>query len=83
MKRALLITSLMLVLSIIHVSGVVARDFQTIDTHLHSWDLSKVEYRWLNGLGEPLERSYLIPEIIPQMQAANVDLAVMVQAEEE
>ena len=82
MKRALLITSLMLVLSIIHVSGVVARDFQTIDTHLHSWDLSKVEYRRLNGLGEPLERSYLIPEIIPQMQAANVDLAVMVQAED-
>ncbi len=79
MKRTVLLS---LLLSLVLISGALAGDYKTIDTHLHSWDLSKVEYRWLTGLGEPLERSYLIPEIIPQMKAANVDLAVMVQAED-
>ena len=51
-----------------------------IDTHLHSWDLEKVEYSWLTGNTSLLARTYLPDEVLPLMQKAGVTQAILIQA---
>lgn len=51
-----------------------------IDTHLHSWDLQKVRYSWLDGDTSILAQNYYPSGIEAQLQAANVSSAIMVQA---
>lgn len=51
-----------------------------IDTHQHSWDLSKVDYPWLGPNAGPLYRTYLVSELEPQLAEAGVTATVMVQA---
>ena len=54
--------------------------FQIIDTHVHVWDLQKVEYAWLKGDESILNRTYLLDELNPQIQLAGVSKGVLVQA---
>jgi len=53
---------------------------KVIDTHMHSWDLQKVRYSWLDGNTSILAQNYYPSGIEAQLQAANVSAAVMVQA---
>jgi L-fuconolactonase len=53
---------------------------KVIDTHLHSWDLQKVRYSWLDGDTSILAQNYYPSGIEDQLRAANVSAAVMVQA---
>jgi L-fuconolactonase len=53
---------------------------KVIDTHLHSWDLQKVRYGWLEGDTSILAQNYYPSGIEDQLQAANVSAAIMVQA---
>lgn len=51
-----------------------------IDTHIHIWDLDRVEYTWLNGNTTILNRNYLINELEPQLKRSSVVEGVLVQA---
>lgn len=51
-----------------------------IDCHQHLWDLSKVEYSWLVPAYGPLYRTYLAPELEPQIKEAGVSATIMVQS---
>ena len=53
---------------------------KVIDTHMHSWDLQKVRYSWLDGDTSILAQNYYHSGIEDQLRAANVSAAVMVQA---
>jgi len=53
---------------------------KVIDTHMHSWDLQKVRYSWLDGDTSILAQNYYPSGIEAQLEAANVSAAVMVQA---
>lgn len=52
---------------------------RTIDTHLHVWDLKRLHYHWLTP-DDSLYRDVMPDEVYPQMQAAGVDAAVLVEA---
>lgn len=51
-----------------------------VDTHVHIWDLQKVEYSWLKGDTSILNRTYVLEELNPQIGAAGVTQGVLVQA---
>jgi L-fuconolactonase len=51
-----------------------------IDTHVHIWDLDKVEYAWLKGDTSILNRTYALEELNPQISTAGVTRGVLVQA---
>jgi L-fuconolactonase len=51
-----------------------------IDTHIHVWDLEKVEYSWLKGDTSILNRTYELDELEPARRAAGVTEGVLVQA---
>jgi L-fuconolactonase len=53
---------------------------KVIDTHMHSWDLQKVRYSWLDGDTSILAQNYYPSNIEGQLQAAGVSAAIMVQA---
>jgi len=53
---------------------------KVIDTHLHSWDVQKVHYSWLDGDTSILVQNYYPSGIEDQLQVANVSAAIMVQA---
>jgi L-fucono-1,5-lactonase len=53
-----------------------------IDAHLHIWDLERSEYAWLTpGLGE-LYATFTPEQARTELQAAGVESAVLVQAED-
>jgi L-fuconolactonase len=54
--------------------------FDLIDTHVHIWDLEKVDYPWLKGNQSILNRSYHIEELAPQLSTASVTKGILVQA---
>jgi L-fuconolactonase len=51
-----------------------------IDTHLHLWDLQANQYPWLGEAPPLLQRSYLLPEVAPQLAGAGVHKVILVQA---
>src|SRR4249920_2077544 len=51
-----------------------------IDTHIHNWDFKRAEYSWLKNDTTILNRTYLVDELNPQIEAAGVTCGVMVQA---
>ena len=53
---------------------------QIIDAHLHIWDLGRSEYAWLTP--GPLHRSFSADEARAELDAAGIDSAVLVQAED-
>lgn len=53
-----------------------------IDSHLHVWDLTVGSYSWLGPQHGVLHRSFLPEEAAGELDAAGVDSAVLVQAED-
>ena len=53
-----------------------------LDAHLHLWDLSAGGYRWLEQAEPELRRSFLPGEAGQLLDAAGIDGAVLVQAED-
>ena len=53
---------------------------KVIDTHMHSWDLQKVRYSWLDGDTSILAQNYYPSDIEGQLAAAQVKATVMVQS---
>lgn len=51
-----------------------------IDTHLHCWDLQKLDYYWLKGDTSLLAKNYFVEDIRPEMEKSGVTGAVLVQA---
>lgn len=51
-----------------------------IDTHLHIWNMDKVNYPWLIPEYGPIYRTFELPEVEPQVKAAGIDKCVLVQA---
>jgi L-fucono-1,5-lactonase len=51
-----------------------------VDTHIHVWDLEKVEYPWLKGNTSLLNRTYALEELEAERTAAGVSAGVLVQA---
>lgn len=54
--------------------------FELIDTHVHIWDLEKVDYPWLEGNTSILNRTYHINELEPHLANAAVSKGILVQA---
>ena len=52
----------------------------TVDAHLHLWDLDRVGYPWLTDALAPINRTFTIDEVRPQLEQAGVDRVVLVQA---
>ncbi|KRC46788.1 hypothetical protein ASE16_15385 [Leifsonia sp. Root227] len=52
----------------------------TVDAHLHLWDLDRVAYPWLTDALAPINRTFALSEIEPQLRQEGVDGAVLVQA---
>ena len=52
-----------------------------IDAHLHLWDVDRGHYLWLDP-STPLHRSWTTDDAAPLLQAAGIDAAVLVQAED-
>ena len=53
---------------------------KVIDTHMHSWDLQKVRYSWLDGDTSILAQNYYPSDIEGQLASAHVKATVMVQS---
>lgn len=53
-----------------------------IDSHLHVWDLGVSEYAWLGPQHGPIFRTFSPEEAVAELEAAGVDGAVLVQAED-
>lgn len=51
-----------------------------IDTHVHIWDIEKINYDWLKNDTSILNRNYFIGEIAPLLPLANVNSGILVQA---
>jgi len=51
-----------------------------IDTHIHQWNLEKVEYEWLKGDTSILNTSYSIEQLTPHLNKAHVTEGILVQA---
>ena len=51
-----------------------------IDTHIHIWDLERIEYAWLKGNTSLLNRTYLIDELNEEHQQIGITQGVLVQA---
>lgn len=52
----------------------------TIDTHIHVWDLEQVDYPWLKGNTSILNRTYELDELESARQAAGITGGILVQA---
>ena len=50
-----------------------------IDAHQHFWKLARGDYHWMPADG-PLHRDHLADDLQPQLQAAQIDGTVLVQA---
>ena len=51
-----------------------------IDTHIHQWNLEKVEYEWLKDDTTILNKTYSIEQLTPHLNKARVTEGVLVQA---
>lgn len=50
------------------------------DTHVHIWDLTRVDYPWLQGNTTLLNRTYAIEDLEADRTAAGITAGVLVQA---
>lgn len=53
-----------------------------IDAHTHVWDLKQAPYRWLTPESRPLDRTYKLGELLPELRGVGVDAVVLVQADD-
>ena len=54
--------------------------FPVIDAHQHVWDPGRARYDWLGPELAPIDRAMTFEEVDPELRAAGVDLAVLVQS---
>ena len=57
-------------------------DSRRIDGHIHLWRLSRGDYDWMTPDLTPLYRDFGVDDLVPLMDAAAMDQAVLVQAAE-
>ena len=55
-------------------------ELEIVDTHVHTWNLEKLRYGWLDGNTSILNRSYLLEELESERGIAGVKAGVLVQA---
>lgn len=55
-------------------------ELEIVDTHVHTWNLEKLRYGWLDGNTSILNRSYLLEEMEHERRIAGVKAGVLVQA---
>jgi len=54
----------------------------TVDAHQHYWQFQNFDYPWHKQVNLPeMNRDYLPPDILPQMQALGIDYSVLIQAD--
>ncbi|MBS1748481.1 MAG: amidohydrolase family protein [Bacteroidetes bacterium] len=51
-----------------------------IDTHIHAWNLERGRYAWLDGDTSILNRTYLLDELLPEIENTRVSGGILVQA---
>ena len=51
-----------------------------VDAHVHVWDLEHGEYSWLTADLAPIDRTFRLDELEPQLDAVGIDRVVLVQA---
>ncbi|MFO7825591.1 MAG: amidohydrolase family protein [Cyclobacterium sp.] len=54
-------------------------EWPIVDTHMHLWDLSVMDYPWLEGRGQPLERNYLLQDYREATKNSPVSKMVFVE----
>jgi L-fuconolactonase len=61
----------------------MADSFTTVDAHQHYWQIQNFEYSWHKEVNLPeMNRDYMPPDILPQMQALGIQYSVLIQADE-
>src|SRR5215210_6582571 len=53
---------------------------RVIDTHIHVWDIERIEYSWLKNDTSILNKTYTIEQLNTEIDKANVTEGVLVQA---
>jgi L-fuconolactonase len=54
----------------------------TVDAHQHYWQYQNFEYPWHKQVNLPqMNRDYMPPDILPQMQALSIQYSVLIQAD--
>ncbi len=53
---------------------------RVIDTHIHVWDIERIEYTWLKNDTSILNKTYSIEQLNTEIDKANVTEGVLVQA---
>ncbi|WP_162342002.1 amidohydrolase family protein [Cyclobacterium salsum] len=54
-------------------------DIPLVDTHLHLWDLSAMDYPWLQGADNPLAKNFLLPDFRQAGNAFPISKMVFVE----
>ncbi len=49
------------------------------DTHMHLWDLDKLDYPWLEGKNSPISKNFLLPDYRQATEGCNVQKMVFVE----
>lgn len=52
----------------------------SIDSHHHFWDLSRLDYPWMSPEPSVVRQNYLPPDLQPEIDSVGIDLTVIVQA---
>ena len=53
-----------------------------VDAHQHYWQFQNFDYPWHKQVNLPeMNRDYMPPDILPQMQALGIDYSVLIQAD--
>lgn len=51
-----------------------------VDAHHHFWDPDRGDYGWMSGAPEVLVSKYGPPDLLPHLDAAQIDYSVLIQA---
>jgi L-fuconolactonase len=54
-------------------------DIPIIDTHMHLWDLEKMDYPWLEDRESPLSRNFLVPDYQKATEGCQIRKTVFVE----
>lgn len=61
---------------------IIPEPMITIDAHQHSWQIQNFEYPWHKEVNLPaMNRDFMPPDILPQMQALGIEYSVLIQAD--
>ena len=51
-----------------------------VDSHMHLWDLDRVDYPWLSTGVDPINRSFAFSDIASDLRQFDIDAVILVQA---